>query len=415
MSDEREKSRPAIPPAPAHIPAEQVELFDFENDPGYQQDPQGRLNALRDRHRVFYTPKGRKSLLGGGTWVFTHAEDIRAVLQDAATFRSGGNRPFGKALGEDWVLVPVDLDPPEHDRMRGFMNPLFSPKRIAALAPKIEQRAVELMSRFERRGSCAFVEEFAKPFPVTIFLEMFGLPVSEMDRFLVWEENIIHRQGPVQLQAMRELRDHLAKIIEERRQAPRDDLISHAVTGEIDGVRLTYDEIMGMCIMLFMGGLDTVTSELGFLFRHLAENPDQQARLRADPSLIPTALEELLRMYPIITTGRIASRDVDIAGAHIKAGENVACPLAAASRDPAELADPCKVDLARSPNRHSAFGFGPHRCIGSHLARRELTVAIEQWLKRVPPFRLAPGAQLTAKGAGVVALQSLPLVWDPAP
>jgi cytochrome P450 len=415
VSNENDKAPSTVLPAPAHIPAEQVQLFDFENDPGYQQDPQGRLNALRDQHRVFYTPKGRKSLLGGGTWVFTRAEDIRAVLQDAATFRSGGNRPFGKALGEDWVLVPVDLDPPEHDRMRGFMNPLFSPKRVAALAPKIEQRAVELMSRFEGRGHCAFVEEFAKPFPVTIFLEMFGLPVSEMDRFLVWEENIIHRQGPVQLESMRELRDHLAKIIEERRQAPRDDLISHAVTGEIDGVKLTYDEIMGMCIMLFMGGLDTVTSELGFLFRHLAENPDQQAQLRADPSLIPTALEELLRMYPIITTGRIAARDVDIAGVHIKAGENVACPLAAASRDPSEIPDPTRVDLARSPNRHSAFGFGPHRCIGSHLARRELAVAIEQWLKRIPPFRLAPGAQLTAKGAGVVALQSLPLVWDAAP
>jgi cytochrome P450 len=412
VSNEKGKLESPVPPAPAHIPAEQVELFDFENDPGYQQDPQGRLNALRDRHRVFYTPKGRKSLLGGGTWVFTHAEDIRAVLQDATTFRSGGNRPFGKALGEDWVLVPVDLDPPEHDRMRAFMNPLFSPKRIVALAPKIEQRAVELISLFQKRGHCAFIDEFAKPFPVTIFLEMFGLPVSEMPLFLKWEENIIHRQGSVQLESMRELRDHLAKIIDERRRSPRDDLISHAVTGEIDGVKLTYDEIMGMCIMLFMGGLDTVTSELGFLFRHLAENPEQQAQLRADPSLIPTALEELLRFYPIITTGRIAARDVDIAGARIKAGENVACPLAAASRDPAELADSCTVNLGRNPNRHSAFGFGPHRCIGSHLARRELSVAIEQWLKLIPPFRLAPGAKLTAKGAGVVALQSLPLVWN---
>lgn len=411
---DKEKSCPVTGAytAPAHIPPEQVELFDFEADPGYMQDPQGRLNALRDRHRVFYTPKGRKALLGGGTWVFTHAADIRQVLQDPAAFRSGGNRPFGKALGEDWVLIPIDLDPPEHDRMRGFMNPLFSPKRVAALGDKVERRAIGLIEPLVAKGGCAFVEDFARPFPVTIFLEMFGLPVTEMPMFVRWVEAIIHQQGPVQLAAMRELRDHLAVVIEDRRREPRDDLISHAVTGEIDGVRLTYDEIMGMCVMLFMGGLDTVTSSLGFIFRHLADNPQQQSMLRADPSLIPTALEELLRTYPIITTGRIAARDVDIAGAHIKAGENVACPLACASRDPAEIPDPTHVDLTRSPNRHSAFGFGPHRCIGSHLARRELAVAVEQWLKRVPPFRVAPGARLSAKGAGVVALQSLPLVWD---
>ena len=398
-------------PVPDGIDAGLVKFFDFDNDEEYCRDPQGRLSRLRDQNPVFYTPKGRKSILDGGTWVISTAANIRTVLQDPETFISSGNRPFGKALGENWVLIPIDLDPPEHTRMRSFMNPLFSPKRMAALAEKIENRAIELITPLQSEAGCSFNEVFARPYPVTIFLEMFGLPVSEMPRFVGWVEAIIHNQGEVQLNAMRELRDYLANVIEERRRSPGEDLISQAVNAEIDGKALNYDEIMGMCIMLFMGGLDTVTSSLGFIFRHLAENPDQQELLRKSPEMIPTALEEFLRLYPIITTGRIASRDVEIGGAVIQKGQNVACPLAAASRDPAEIEGADKVDLTRFPNRHSAFGFGPHRCIGSHLARRELIVALEQWLKLLPPFRVAPGAELKAKGAGVVALESLPLVW----
>ena len=295
--------------------------------------------------------------------------------------------------------------------MRSFLNPLFAPKRIAELADKVEKRAIELITPLQQESGCSFIDAFSRPYPVTIFLEMFGLPVSEMPRFVRWVEAIIHDQGEVQLGAMRELRDYLADIIEERRNTPGDDLISKAVTAEIDGKPLSYDEVMGMCIMLFMGGLDTVTSSLGFIFRHLAENTDQQEMLRKSPEMIPTAIEELLRLYPIITTGRIASRDVEIAGAVIQKGHNVACPLASASRDPAEIEGAENVDLTRFPNRHSAFGFGPHRCIGSHLARRELIVALEQWLRLLPPFRIAPGAELKAKGAGVVALEDLPLVW----
>jgi len=388
-----------------------IEFFDFENDEEYRKDPQGRLNSLRDRHRLFYTPKGRKSLLGGGTWVFTHGADIRAVLQDPETFKSSGNRPFGKALGEDWVLVPIDLDPPEHTRMRKFMNPLFSPKRVAELAEKVERRAVELITPLQAKQGCSFIEDFARPFPVTIFLEMFGLPVSEMPKFVEWVEAIIHSQGEVQLNAMRELRDYLATVIEDRRNAPLDDLISLAVTAEVEGKTLTYDEIMGMCIMLFMGGLDTVTSSLSFIFRHLAENPEHQEYLRKSLDMIPTAIEELLRVYPIITTGRIATRNVDFDGIVVYEGDNVACPLACSSRDPDEIDGSTDVDLTRNPNRHSAFGFGPHRCIGSHLARRELIVAVEQWLKLLPQFRIQPGKYLTATGAGVVALDALPLVW----
>ena len=399
-------------PIPDHVDPRHVKLFDFDNDPGYARDPQKRLAGLREAGRVFFTPKGRKAILGGGTWVFTGAADIRTVLQDPESFQSSGNRPFGKALGESWVLVPVDLDAPEHTRMRAFLNPLFSPKRIGALAPAIAMRAEELIAAIQGQNEIDFNEVFARPFPISIFLELFGLPTSEMSRFSGWVEAIIHSQGQRQIDAMRELRDHLREVIAEKRANPRDDLISHIATGEISGERLTYDEVMGTCVMLFMGGLDTVTSQLGFIFRWLGEHPEAQAALRADPETIAAAVEEMLRLFPIIVTGRIAAKDVEIDGAVIRKGESVACPMAAVSRDPAEFADPEEVDIARPVNRHSAFGLGPHRCLGSHLARRELNVAVEQWLKLLPPFRVKPGVELTAQGAGVVALTSLPLVFD---
>jgi cytochrome P450 len=406
-----DRGDPSNFPIPDHVDPKHVKLFDFDNDPDYARDPQGTLARFREQFRLFFTPKGRKAILGGGTWVFTQAADIRDVLQDPASFQSSGNRPFGKALGESWVLVPVDLDPPEHARMRGFLNPLFSPKRMAALAPAIEQRAAELIEPIRGQAEVNFVDVFARPFPVSIFLELFGLPTAEMDRFVRWVELIIHSQGAPQLEGMRELRDHLREVIEEKRAHPGDDLISEAVTGTIDGEPLSYDEIMGTCVMLFMGGLDTVTSQLGFIFRWLGEHPKAQAKLRAEPDGIPAAVEEMLRLFPIIVTGRIAARDVEIDGATIKKGESVACPMAAVSRDPAEFADPETVDIGRTANRHSAFGLGPHRCLGSHLARRELVVAVEQWLKLLPPFRVKPGVELTAQGAGVVALTALPLVF----
>jgi cytochrome P450 len=411
MSYSSDRGDPSSFPVPEHVDPKHVMLFDFDNDPGYAHDPQKRLAGLRDKGRVFFTPKGRKAMLAGGTWVFTGAADIRAVLQDPETFQSSGNRPFGKALGENWVLVPVDLDAPQHTRMRAFLNPLFSPKRMSALAPAIAARAEELIAPLKGKAEIDFNETFARPFPVSIFLELFGLPTSEMPRFSGWVEGIIHGQGGPQIAAMRELRDHMRTVIEQKRADPQDDLISQIVTGEIDGQSLTYDEIMGTCVMLFMGGLDTVTSQLGFIFRWLGEHPKAQTALRAEPEGIPTAVEELLRLFPIIVTGRIAAKDFEIDGATIKQGESIACPMAAVSRDATEFADPETADIGRAVNRHSAFGLGPHRCLGSHLARRELNIAVEQWLKLLPPFRVKPGVELTAQGAGVVALTSLPLVF----
>ncbi len=398
-------------PLPSHVPLTCVEPFDFRGDADFAVDPHARLAGLAAKHRVFFTPFPR-GLSGQGTWVFTHADEIRGILQDAERFRSGGLRPFAQVIGDNWTLIPVDLDPPEHQKYRTLLNPLFSPARMRLLDDRVNQRAAEMAAAVAGGDACEFITAFARPFPVSIFLELMGLPLGEISRFVAIEDAIIQGKGTAQIEGIRALRDYLAEQIAVRRALPTDDLISEVIAARIDDRPLTEGEVMGICFMLFIGGLDTVTSTLGFVFRFLAANPEQQAALRAEPDLVASAVEELLRLHNVVTTGRVAACDVEIAGVSIRAGDIIALPTSFASRSPAEFANPDQADFHRSPNRHSAFGYGIHRCVGSHLARRELIAAIRAWLRVIPAFRMADGAVVRAHGSGVVALDHLPLVWN---
>jgi cytochrome P450 len=183
------------------------------------------------------------------------------------------------------------------------------------------------------------------------------------------------------------------------------------VRSEIDGRPLTDDEIVGITILLYSAGLDTVVNSLGFIFRFLAENPDLQALLRADSKAIPRHVEEMMRLFSPVTPQRIAVQDTELGGVQIKAGDLVTVSLAAASRDPEDIPDPARFDPQRNPNPHFGFGYGVHRCVGAQLARRDISIAIEEWLKRIPDFRIAPDAQIKAVGGSVLALDQLPLVW----
>ncbi len=400
-------------PVPAHVPPEAVFAFDFHNDPGFRANPQKRWDEIRAQRRVFYTPLPRHPATGAaGDWVFTHAEDIRRILQDPETFRSGGTRAMGKMVGDSWKLVPTDMDPPEHGHFRTLMNPIFSPKRMAALEVKVRERARELIAPLATQKGCEFIHAFARAFPVSIFLELMGLPLDRIDELVEIEEGILHPKDGSQVESVRRLRDYLRNEIEDRRKTPTDDLISFAVQAQVDGRPCTPDEVMGICFMLFIGGLDTVTSTLSYVFKHLAQNPENQAKLRARPELIPDAVEELIRAHSVVTTGRLVAKDVEVAGMQLKAGDYVSMPMTSASRDPDEFAHPAEIDFERPSNRHAAFGYGPHRCIGSHLARREAVIALEEWLKAIPAFRLKHGAELISDGAGVMSLQALPLEWD---
>jgi len=233
-----------------------------------------------------------------------------------------------------------------------------------------------------------------------------------MDEFVRWGSDLLHGEtGRTRRQAGEAITAFLRDLAALRRRQPADDFMTFVVQAEVEGRKLNDEEVLGIGALIFVAGLDTVAAALGFDFNHLARDPAEQAALRADPSLIPDAVEELLRAYPSVHMIRVATSDVDFEGVRIKAGDRISCAPMLANRDPEAFPDPDRVDFARESNRHMAFAYGPHRCIGSHLARRELIVAIEEWLRRVPPFQIKAGAAPILHGGMVFGVENLNLEW----
>jgi len=373
----------------------------------YQQ-----LSKLYSGPRVIKTDAIGLPLGWAGSWQVTRAEDIRFVLQNPEIFSSRSSAGFSRLLGEDWDLIPLEKDPPDHGKFRAIMNGVFSPTKINAMEHGVRQRAAELIEAFAPTGACEFVEAFARPFPVSVFMQLMGLPASDASKLNDLEYGLLHSADMQErVAAAKGFYTYLSDFIALRRRVPADDLTSFCIQAQIDGRPTTDEEVMGMCYLLVVAGLDTVAATLSLHFRHLALFPEDQRRLRDDPSLIPSAVEELLRAYSILTTSRLVTKDVEIGGQALKAGDRVVCSLPLACLDPDEFADPMTVDFQRSPNRHVAFSYGPHRCVGSHLARRELIIAIEEVLRRVPPFRVAPGSDAPIHSFGIYCVPRLPLVW----
>lgn len=396
-------------PVPDHVPPELVHMFDFRT--GLGSNPHAAVAELHKGPRIFYSPVShqQRGSAGQGTWVVTKAEDIRYVLQNPEIFSSAA--PRSQAMGDTWKLIPLEIDPPEHAKWRALLNPLFSPNRLKAQDEGIRAWAVELIEGLKDKGECEFVSEFAELYPIGIFLDMLGLPRSDLPMFREWVDGIVHdsaRRGAI----MQMLKSFIEDVIADRKRNPGNgDLVTIVTQMQMDGRDLTDAEALGICFLLFIAGLDTVVSSLSYHFRYLANHVEDQERLRADFSMIPDAVEEMFRAFPVVTTARIVTQDTELAGVHIKAGDMVTTSTLLSTSDPDEFSNPEAVDITRSPNRHNAFAFGPHRCLGSHLARREIIIAVEEWLRRVPTFRMRDNVEIKALGGGVIGIDKLPLVW----
>jgi cytochrome P450 len=352
---------------------------------------------------------------GPGFWTVVNYEGILQIMQDPETFSNSVVTALDPNPPYKWI--PEMLDGDEHKQWRRQLGPLFAPGAVERLDETVRQRAIELIDGIADRGSCDFMAEFAQRFPTTIFLELMGLPVDELDQFLAWEHDILHidlgQEGgqDKQIGAMMAVMGRFSTIIAERREQPRDDIVSKALTYEIDGKPVTDADLLSFCLLMFMAGLDTVSVTLGWIFLHLARNDADRQRIVADPGLIPSAVEEFLRAYAIVIPARKVMEDVEVQGCPMKAGDMVNIPLNAATRDDAAFPNAAGIDITRKPNNHIAFGAGPHRCLGSHLARRELKIALEEWHKRIPHYRVAENAELVETG-GQLGLEALPLEWD---
>jgi cytochrome P450 len=395
---------------PDHIPHELVRDFDYHTDPAFLSDPYAGMDAVRDA-RVFYSPRY------GGYWVLTRADDIRAVFQDPDRFSSADVAiPAGRYPR---VLRPLALDPPEHGVYRQALSAAFSPQAAARREEEIRSACEELIDGFSGAGRCELVEAFTKPLPTRIFIGMMGLPTSEAGQFVEWNSALVHGYDDPEGRraAAKSIEGYLAALIRERRAARRgdeDDLLEVLLAGQVHDRPLTDDEILDCAFLLFMAGLDTVTAAASFGFRALASRPDLQEALAADPSIVPRAVEELLRAHAIVNAARTATRDTTIAGGvEVREGDRILLATSLATRDPDEFVAPTTIDFGREANRHLAFGAGPHRCLGSHLARVELRVALEEFHRRIPRYRLDPTAPVHIHGGGVFGLDRLVLEWNP--
>lgn len=364
-----------------------------------------------ERPDIFYAPGAH--MTGAGAWVPKRADLVRQVMSDPGAFSSYKQAGFSMMLGEDWPLIPSESDPPEHAEFRRLLLPLFTPKKMAELEGQIEQAARVLVHKLADRGHCDLVAEYSSQLPPMVFLGLMGLSVDGMGEFMPWVSELLHTREPAtRLRAGQNIKQFLVDQIADRRRAPRDDFISYCAHARFKDRLLEEWEIISVVYQLYLGGLDTVAMSLGWYFKHLAENAANQQRLRDDPSLLPDALEELLRAYPIVTTSRVATRDVEVGGAAIKAGDYVMCSTPLVSRDASEYDRPDEVDFDRQNLIHMTFAYGPHRCVGSHLARRELAIALKVFLEHVPSFHRVSNGPLPLHLGALIGLNELPLAWS---
>jgi cytochrome P450 len=361
---------------PSHIPPEQVRPYRLLSGMTVTGDAFTEVVApYHDGPPAFYAPD---IYFGSGGWIFRRAKDLDRIYKDVECFSSHGFTNIGGFIGENWGMIPADLDPPEHPQFRMLLAPLFTPKRLTDLADRLRTSARECLARMKPGDD--FIHEFADPYPVSVFLDLLGLPQSQMRGFIQWMADIMH--GTVheaRIQAVRDLKSYFVDSFEQRRREPRDDMLTYVVQAKVGGRELTQDEMIGIAFNLYLGGLDTVSAMLGLHVRYLAENPEQQARLRAEPSLIPTAAEELLRAFSPATTFRVCVKAAEVAGVKVQPGDRVALPTPLAARDPEAFERPNTVDFGRAAG-NVTFATGPHRCLGVHLARREIVTGLTEIL-----------------------------------
>ena len=353
-------------------------------DPQYARDPYPTLAALRAQCPIVHSDQH------GGYWMVSSHELVRHVALHPELFSTQYTTvPPQFAFGE-LRIPPLQLEPEEHTRVKQLLTPPFGPARAAALEPSTRAAAMALLDDLVPKGRFDASQDFARLVPTGVIGQLLGIP-EEFDRLTSWVKRMIEHltDNPEDVMAAgMEMFLFMTELVEKRRANPGDDLVSAMLASEVDGQRLEPVEVVMSSVIFVLAGIDTAWSTLGCALHYLATHPADQQRLRDNPELLETAREEFLRAFAPVASARICKEDTEISGQAIKAGEMVLVSFPSASRDGAEFDAPEEVRLDRTPNRHMAFGTGIHRCLGVNVARMELRVALEEFLQRVPPFRL---------------------------
>lgn len=390
----------AIPTAP----------FDHRSDPELLRSPWERVGQLRDQHPISATPLGERHI-----WYVAGYDQVRDADQRPDLFSSTTLNVYGPENEPDRRIIPAEIDPPEHGAYRQMVLGHLSPGAIRAMEPRVRDRAAELVDALVGRGGCEFISDFSKKFPTQIFMMLMGLPIDQAEYMVDLSDAYLHAGDDETSQqramaAYDEIEQFLYGLIAERRANPRDDLLTHLTECDVSGRPITDVEVKNYSVTLYLGGLDTVAMQLGHMLAFLAQHDDYRAQILGEPELIPSAVEEMLRYFPILTSGRVVTQDVEFHGCPMRKGDRMLVATVGAGRDGNEFDAADEVDFRRTPNRHLSFGAGPHRCVGSHLARAELVIGLEEWHRRIPHYSIE-GGPLHYHGGAIIGLDRLDLVW----
>ncbi|TMG02087.1 MAG: cytochrome P450 [Chloroflexi bacterium] len=391
----------------------------------YIKDPFPVWDELREKCPIAHTERW------GGSWMPTRYADLFAIAQDFQHFSSrdvlvapmgAGDNAGDEALDIPEALQnyevgapPITSDPPIHTWARRLLLSPFSVQAIAKWEPETRELCRSLIDGFIDKGRCDAAADYAQQIPPRIIASMLGIPKEMSNTFTDWVRGFLEfglQNAEIGGEAGRMIFLYLWDRIQEHKQNPKDDLITYLLSAEVDGQPVPETHVLGTSFLLLLAGIDTTWSSIGSALWHLAQHPEHRARLVAEPGLIPTAVEELLRAYSPVTMARYVAEDTEYNGCKFAEGERILMNFPAANRDPEKFPDPDKVVIDRAVNPHIAFGVGIHRCAGSNLARMEMRVSIEEWLKRIPDFRLEDPEAVTWAGGQVRGPRSMPVVFS---
>lgn len=385
-------------------------------DPAYIADPYSIWADLRERCPIAHTERW------GGSWLPTRYADVTEMARDIERFPSGNGiavvpppMDADGTVGQPGLLAsglpPISSDPPLHTWTRRLVLPTMSPARVDEYEVFTRELCRRLVDDLLARGEGDAAADYAQQIPVRVIGHILGVPEEMAPTFTEWVRDVLEfaHDNERRVRGIEGLLAYLSEALAERRANPTEDFISELLAAEHDGAPIEDSVVMGMCALLLIAGIDTTWSSIGSSLWHLATHPEDRRRLIAEPGLMPTAIEELLRAYAPVTMARRLSFDVDFGGCPMHKGDRILMNFPAANRDPEVFPEPDRVVLDREHNRHVAFGAGIHRCAGSNLARMELRVSIEEWLARIPEFEVVDPALVTWAGGQVRGPRTIPV------
>ncbi len=401
-------------PVPDHVPEALVWPHKLNEFTSQLDDPYLAAARLHEGPGIIWA---HEASLGKPGWVLTQHDLIRDAYLDVEHFSSTRDANTGDVLGKDMIrMIPVEVDPPEHQHYRRILNPLFTPKHVNTYGEMVQKTCDRLIDKIPDPANCEFIGDFAEVFPNSIFLSLLGLPQEELPQFLVWERQLLRSGDQADYEksseAARLIMQYLHGFLTEQKDNPeRTEFMEALLTGTIEGRPLNDFEILGYCMLFYVAGLDTVYSTLGWMMRHLAGDQPLQDHLRSNPEDIPKAVEEFTRAFAVPAPHRRVAEDFEFHGVQMRKNDVVLLPLYLAARDPRVYDDPHRIDINRGA-RNLSFATGPHTCLGVHLAKRELRTVLESFLSRFSAIRMQAGEGYDYHTGGVLGVDRLPLVLE---